>query len=783
MNSTVEALRRQLQQVQLGKVKKSLSERNCIELVSKLVERGLVQVLYTQDGREYVTFERLQEEILEELKLHGGRLNLVDLISLLGVDLPYIESAIEKILSKDDTLRLEQGVLFSEGYFASVAQEIEELLQTMNFTTIADLSSRFDLRMDTMKEIVHKYLETVIHGKVEKNTIYNTGYVRQLEATVFGRLKGACLPVSLYQLAKRIQSGVDWIREKTDVWCRQRKLEGFLYGNGENTLFVPNIFDRKRLQIVEENYLHNRYIDYRFLKLFYVQEPQKYCQEHFAHSFLLSSCAVHPDMVSFVESSSLDAIRNGQWLDWNLLLPTHWKREDNRILFSLTSELKHFCIEEPSEQLNVLRTRGEDTNESSLGLMIRWRWIFSIQLIRRFYICFYDWSMKQARNSFNQENLQISDESFKPNAETQVQQNKKKKKGKAKRESLPHSPNNETIVPKLTFSLEQCLDSLRQYPELEQTLEFDALGNTSEEDILRILVEDIFSRALEEIQRDVIREAREQLLLETKMKDERLRSELVKLLQRLHFYSRNLKQFADEVIREEERDVVEQIDSYICRNLGTEVLEVAVTYLGFTLGIRFEGQIVSSKEWRTVLEKLPPYMQESVKQLQAIFRNESKQNKTELFRSIGWLQEYCDRFKNSEVPVVKSLSLQEMERLRQDEFQEIKTTLEDATEAPDVLSKCLKMLLVTYCDVFLIFPGKSIPKLVKIVEARLQSSTRSELQRVFLRLHEIAVDSLKTRTIKNTSEQQTQSDVNAEEVMSVIKEIKCLLRDEQYRKE
>lgn len=58
------------------------------------MERGLVQVLYTQDGSEYVTFERLQVEILEELRLHGGRLNLVDLVSLLGVDLPYIESAV-----------------------------------------------------------------------------------------------------------------------------------------------------------------------------------------------------------------------------------------------------------------------------------------------------------------------------------------------------------------------------------------------------------------------------------------------------------------------------------------------------------------------------------------------------------------------------------------------------------------------------------------------------------------------------------------------------------------
>lgn len=261
----------------------------------------------------------------------------------------------EKLKSKDKTLRLEQGVLFNAEYFASVAQEIEELLQTMNFTTITELSSRFELRIELMKEIVHKYLDTIIRGKIENNTIYNNGYVLQLEATIFGTLKAACLPVSLRRLAKKIQSRVDWVREKTEIWCKQEKLDGYLYGTGENTLFTPRLFDQKRIRLFEEQLQRNRYIDFRFLQKFYVQEPQKYCLEHFPSSFVLSNCAVHPEMLSFIESSSLDAIRNGQWLDWNLLLPASCLEEDRCILFSLTSTLKHCCITEPSKELDSLK--------------------------------------------------------------------------------------------------------------------------------------------------------------------------------------------------------------------------------------------------------------------------------------------------------------------------------------------------------------------------------------------------------------------------------------------
>lgn len=50
-----------------------LSERNVIELVTKLIELHLVDVLYTSDGKTYVTHQQLVKEIKDELIVHGGR--------------------------------------------------------------------------------------------------------------------------------------------------------------------------------------------------------------------------------------------------------------------------------------------------------------------------------------------------------------------------------------------------------------------------------------------------------------------------------------------------------------------------------------------------------------------------------------------------------------------------------------------------------------------------------------------------------------------------------------
>lgn len=50
-----------------------LSERNCIELVTRLIQMGQIEVVYTLDGKEYVTPQHLQKEIMNELLVHRGR--------------------------------------------------------------------------------------------------------------------------------------------------------------------------------------------------------------------------------------------------------------------------------------------------------------------------------------------------------------------------------------------------------------------------------------------------------------------------------------------------------------------------------------------------------------------------------------------------------------------------------------------------------------------------------------------------------------------------------------
>lgn len=51
-----------------------LSERNVIEIVAGLIEKGQLEVIYTVDGKEYITPQELAKEIKEELLVNGGQL-------------------------------------------------------------------------------------------------------------------------------------------------------------------------------------------------------------------------------------------------------------------------------------------------------------------------------------------------------------------------------------------------------------------------------------------------------------------------------------------------------------------------------------------------------------------------------------------------------------------------------------------------------------------------------------------------------------------------------------
>ena len=70
----IKKLAADLQRAQLGGTVQKLSEGNCVEIVNYLKDHGLLQVIFTTDGKEYLTHNQLERYE----KLFGNILSLED---------------------------------------------------------------------------------------------------------------------------------------------------------------------------------------------------------------------------------------------------------------------------------------------------------------------------------------------------------------------------------------------------------------------------------------------------------------------------------------------------------------------------------------------------------------------------------------------------------------------------------------------------------------------------------------------------------------------------------
>lgn len=101
MDLDITSLLSALETTQQKKSSVRLSERNVVELVMKLKQLGLCgeELLHTINGKEYITTDRLKADIQTALRQAGGRLELTELLALVGVDLAHCEKQVSHQLS------------------------------------------------------------------------------------------------------------------------------------------------------------------------------------------------------------------------------------------------------------------------------------------------------------------------------------------------------------------------------------------------------------------------------------------------------------------------------------------------------------------------------------------------------------------------------------------------------------------------------------------------------------------------------------------------------------
>lgn len=335
MDAELLELRRQFEAVQQAKSSVRLSERNVVELVSKLQDLGLLHppLLHTVSGKEYLTQDHLRYEMELEIK-RLGRISLIDLSTVIGVDLFYCEKQSESIVSSGTDLMLVQGEIISTSYWDTVAEEINESLQEAGQIALADLAARLNVGSDILTAMLESRLGKLVQGKLEAGQLYTQVYVARLRAMIRGSVRALMIPTNLSTVWASLQQQLLEIEESSaggvlgegklfqtlfSGLLKEGAFSGSLRGGG--SVWTPAVFEKAQLEGVESFYSQNSYISFDMLRKLAVSQPKQFLQAKYADGIALDTVFVHSSFISMVDTAVDEAVDGGGWIDCVSLVP------------------------------------------------------------------------------------------------------------------------------------------------------------------------------------------------------------------------------------------------------------------------------------------------------------------------------------------------------------------------------------------------------------------------------------------------------------------------------
>lgn len=307
-----------------------MSDQNCVEVVSLLIKNGFLNVVFTSDGKEYITPEYLRKEIEDEIVVHGGRVNLVELSQILNVDLSHINGIAERVSKERNDLHFVLGQLLDESYLLKIAVEINEKLSQEGEISVSDLTIQFDLPSEfLLVDVMEKYLNKVIRGRQDQSDpriFFTPNYISRCKAKIRGALFGLKQPTLAQHIIQQIG-----IQERIFFTLfSEVNPAGVLTSKQHGSQYIPHIYTKNQREWVESFYRQNSYLEYDAVSRLGVSDPKKFIQRCIGSDSIvfLTKCCVNQNILDQVESAVNECISTGSYLDFVTILPSSMVSED-----------------------------------------------------------------------------------------------------------------------------------------------------------------------------------------------------------------------------------------------------------------------------------------------------------------------------------------------------------------------------------------------------------------------------------------------------------------------
>jgi E3 UFM1-protein ligase 1 len=319
-------LQRRLATAQSSVVASRLSERNCIELVMKLQSLSLVDLIFTRTGREYLTPARLRREIQDEIFVRGGRVNVLELPDALNVDLSHVHAALPDVLHDAPCrTRVVNGEVVTEEYLATLAADVDLALaqSATGLDSVGDIATRTNLPVDIVRDCVRTHIGTIIRATLDEATGAIRSHAARNRALIAARgaLRGVATPSKLVDMCSRHDIPADIMVSACTDLLANGSIRGRVDGHGARAIFIPAVFEIAARSAAISSFANAGFLTTDKLRTTFISNPDSFATISLPDAVNLGSVIIGQSVIEAVQSSGVEAISNGSWLDIAGALP------------------------------------------------------------------------------------------------------------------------------------------------------------------------------------------------------------------------------------------------------------------------------------------------------------------------------------------------------------------------------------------------------------------------------------------------------------------------------
>eukprot|EP01060_Flectonema_neradi_P003377 TRINITY_DN12168_c0_g1_i1.p1 TRINITY_DN12168_c0_g1~~TRINITY_DN12168_c0_g1_i1.p1 ORF type:complete len:715 (+),score=115.62 TRINITY_DN12168_c0_g1_i1:85-2229(+) len=333
MDDELRALMERFQSVQKMGTKNVLNERNCVEIVQKLMQKKIVDLVYTTDGREYVTKKHLEKEIRDEIDMRCGRVTAAELPNILNVSQLHIDNALQQLVTShqyDGLYRLTpSGEIITEAYLYGITEQIAHLLKSSGRLSLLDLARRFNLEFSLLSEYITAQLSSkktpLLKVILEENYLYTEAFIVRQFRILRGSFLAITVPTNIPSLIASLSKEPS---VQTVLYGELQKLldSGILKGTVKGGLkgtYTPAVYENHHIKMIETSYMNEGHLSYSLLRKLCISSPAQWLDEKFRNgscfpTFYISTHLLEENLEGVAEALS----RGGLLLDLSLYLPT-----------------------------------------------------------------------------------------------------------------------------------------------------------------------------------------------------------------------------------------------------------------------------------------------------------------------------------------------------------------------------------------------------------------------------------------------------------------------------